>query len=244
MRIALEGTETAVKLAGSGAKEAAARIYAMLRDERKTKGRTRLVNMLRSGKELRVFAVRDEDLRKFCEQAKRYGVLYTVLKDRSADDGITDVMIRKEDAAKVSRIFERFSLARVDTAAVRAEIEKDRDRPRKDPAVYSLKAYARSRGIPEDQMVIREYTINQYVDEILDKSPEKDPAEGMAAASPRSMPFSGRRSDTKRGESELFMQDRPSVRKQLEEIRKMIRSKTGRKERQLARNTRSKGERA
>ena len=56
MRIALEGTETAVKLAGSGAKEAAALIYAMLRDERKTKGRTRLVNMLRSGKELRVFA--------------------------------------------------------------------------------------------------------------------------------------------------------------------------------------------
>lgn len=36
-----------------------------------------------------------------------------------------------------------------------------------NPAVYSLKAYARSRGIPEDQMVIREYTINQYVDEIL-----------------------------------------------------------------------------
>lgn len=226
MRIALEGTETAVKLAGSGAKEAAALIYAMLRDERKTKGRTRLVNMLRSGKELRVFAVRDEDLRRFCEQAKRYGVLYTVLKDRSADDGITDVMIRKEDAAKVSRIFERFSLARVDTAAVRAEIEKDRDRPRKDPFLS-----------PQEKA-------EEYVDEIIDKSHEKDPAEGMAAAFPRSMPFSGRRSDTKRGESELFMQDRPSVRKQLEEIRKMIRSKTGRKERQLARNTRSKGERA
>ena len=206
MRIALEGTETAVKLAGSGAKEAAALIYAMLRDERKTKGRTRLVNMLRSGKELRVFAVRDEDLRRFCEQAKRYGVLYTVLKDRSADDGITDVMIRKEDAAKVSRIFERFSLARVDTAAVRAEIEKERDRPRKDPFLS-----------PQEKA-------EEYVDEILDKSPEKDPAE--------------------RGENELFMQDRPSVRKQLEEIRKMIRSKTGRKERQLARNTRSKGERA
>ena len=36
-----------------------------------------------------------------------------------------------------------------------------------NPAVYSLKAYARSQGIPEAQMVIREYTINQYVDEIL-----------------------------------------------------------------------------
>lgn len=226
MRIALEGTETAVKLAGSGAKEVAALIYAVLKDERKTKGRTRLVNMLRSGKELRVFAVMDGDLRRFCEQAKRYGVLYTVLKDRSADDGITDVMIRKEDAAKVSRIFERFSLARVDTAAVRAEIEKDRERPRKDPFLS-----------PQEKA-------EEYVDEILDKSPEKDPAAGMAAVSHRSMPFSGRRSDTKRGESELFMQDRPSVRKQLEEIRKMIRSKTGRKERQLARNTRSKGERA
>ena len=36
-----------------------------------------------------------------------------------------------------------------------------------NPAVYSLRAYARSQGIPGDRMVIREYTINQYVDDIL-----------------------------------------------------------------------------
>ena len=35
-------------------------------------------NMLKSGKELKVFAVRDQDLAKFCDEAKKYGVLYSM----------------------------------------------------------------------------------------------------------------------------------------------------------------------
>lgn len=54
------------------------------RDQKKTRGKIRLTNMLKSGKELKVFAVRDGELRKFCEEAKKYGVLYCVLKDNNA----------------------------------------------------------------------------------------------------------------------------------------------------------------
>ena len=60
---------------------------------------------------------RDTDLKQFCEASKKYGVLYCVLKDRNADDGITDVMVRAEDASKINRIFERFQLATVDTVS-------------------------------------------------------------------------------------------------------------------------------
>ena len=74
VRMTLEGSEVAIKLAGSGAKQLAILLYAILRDQKKTKGKTRLTNMLRSGKELKVFAIKDEDLTKFCEEAKRYGV--------------------------------------------------------------------------------------------------------------------------------------------------------------------------
>lgn len=52
--------------------------------------------MLRSGKELKVFAVKDSDLQLFCREAKKYGVLYCVLKDRDATDGLTDIMARAE----------------------------------------------------------------------------------------------------------------------------------------------------
>lgn len=114
VRLSLNGVEVAAKLSGSTAKQLAIMIYAILKDQKKTKGKIRLTNMLRSGKELKVFAVKDGDLQKFCEEAKKYGVLYCVLKDKNATDGITDIMVRAEDAAKVNRIFTRFGLATVD----------------------------------------------------------------------------------------------------------------------------------
>lgn len=114
VRLSLNGVEVAAKLSGSAAKQLAILIYAILKDQKKTKGKIRLTNMLRSGKELKVFAVKDGDLQKFCEEAKKYGVLYCVLKDKNATDGITDIMVRAEDAAKVNRIFTRFGLATVD----------------------------------------------------------------------------------------------------------------------------------
>ena len=125
VRMTLEGSEVAIKLAGSGAKQLAILLYAVLRDQKKTKGKTRISNMLRSGKELKVFAIKDEDVTKFCEEAKRYGVLYTVLKDLDVNDGITDIMVKAEDASKVNRIFERFNFATVDMASIKTEIEKN-----------------------------------------------------------------------------------------------------------------------
>ena len=122
VRMTLEGSEVALKLAGSGAKQLAVLLYAVLKDQKKTKGKTRLTNMLRSGKELKVFAVSDKDLTKFCAEAKRYGVLYTVLKDLDAHDGVTDIMVRAEDASKINRIFERFNFAVVDMASIKTDI--------------------------------------------------------------------------------------------------------------------------
>ena len=86
VRMSLEGAEVAAKITGAGAKQVAILLYAILREQKKTKGKTRLTNMLRSGKELKVFAVKDTDLKQFCEASKKYGVLYCVLKDRNAVD--------------------------------------------------------------------------------------------------------------------------------------------------------------
>ncbi len=121
VRITLNGVELAAKITGNGAKHLAVMLYAALKNQSKTKGKTRLSSMLRSGKELRVFAVKDTELQCFCTEAKKYGVLYCVLRDKNANDGLTDIMVRAEDAAKINRIFERFNLATVDVAAVRSE---------------------------------------------------------------------------------------------------------------------------
>ena len=66
VKIMLEGSEHAIKIAGAGAKQIAALLYAILRDQKRTKGKVRLANMLRSNKELRIFPVRQEDVNRFC----------------------------------------------------------------------------------------------------------------------------------------------------------------------------------
>ena len=125
--MSLNGVEVAAKISGKAAERLAVLLYAVLRDQKKTRGKVRMTNMLKSGKELKVFAVRDGELRKFCEEAKKYGVLYCVLKDNAAADGLTDIMVRAEDAGKINRIFERFGLATVDMASVKTEIQKSRE---------------------------------------------------------------------------------------------------------------------
>lgn len=126
MRMMLNGAEVLIKLSGSGAKNAAVLLYSIARQQKKTKGAARLESMLRSGKPLKVYTFRDSDLPKFKEVAKQYGILYTVLKEKDRTGGVFDVMVRAEDESKIARITERFNLARVDTADLRAEIIREK----------------------------------------------------------------------------------------------------------------------
>ena len=128
VRMSLEAAEVAARISGAGAKQVAVMLYAIMKDQKKTRGKMRLTNMLKSGKELKVFAVKDKDLTRFCTEAKKYGVLYCVLRDRDANDGITDVMIRAEDVSKVNRIFERFNLSTVDMASIKSELLKVKEK--------------------------------------------------------------------------------------------------------------------
>lgn len=132
VRLSLEGTEVALKLTGSAAKNIAAAIYAAFKnkDKTKTKGRQRLSAMLKSGKELKVFTVNEENLKQFAKEAKRYGVVYCALKGKGkSSDGMVDIMVRAEDASKINRIAERFKLATVDTVSIKNEIVKSKANP-------------------------------------------------------------------------------------------------------------------
>lgn len=101
--------------------------------------------MLRSGKSLKVFTVKEEQLKRFSEEAKRYGVLYCVLKDKDTTDGLVDVMVRAEDASKINRIVTRFKIATVDTASIKTEIENNKDKTTKtEPNKKNLKRVRRT----------------------------------------------------------------------------------------------------
>ena len=130
VRLSLEGVEVAARISGNGAKNIALLLYAALKEEQKTKGKARLTNMLKSGKELKVYTITQKDLAKFSQEAKRYGVLYCVLKDKKNTDpnAAVDIIARAEDASKIQRITERFKLATVNRADVALDIQKEKDK--------------------------------------------------------------------------------------------------------------------
>ncbi len=132
MRMMLNGTEVLLKVSGAGAKHTAVLLYSVLRQQQKTSGAARLSSMLRSGKALKVYTFRDNDLQKFKQHAKEYGVLFCILKDKDKTDGVFDVLVRAEDAAKLTRIIERFKLTQVDATEIKSEIVKDLEAQKKD----------------------------------------------------------------------------------------------------------------
>ena len=218
VRLSLEGTEVALKLTGSAAKNIAAAIYAVLknRDKNKIKGRQRLTAMLKSAKELKVFTISEEHLKQFATEAKRYGVVYCALrgKEKSAD-GMVDVMVRAEDASKINRIVERFHLATVDTASIKHEIEKTRA---EKGAGEKMEAPAvPEKGQPEKS------DEDKLLDEMLGAPTRKEepapvnPSAARTEKSPPSAPTSEPPSKTAEGAAKSAEQ-RPSVRKELRDI--------------------------
>ena len=126
VRMSLEGFEVAAKVSGEGAKEIAVLLYTIMKNKEQTAGKTKLKNMLKSGKELRVFSVRQDQFDTFRREAKRYGVLYSALinKSNKSQDGVVDIMVRSEDAAKINRIVDRFKLSDYKDVTIRNDIDK------------------------------------------------------------------------------------------------------------------------
>ena len=215
VRLSLETGEIAVRLAGSGAKQVAVLLYAILKDQQKTKGKTRLSNLLRSGKELKVFAVKDGDLKKFCQEAKKYGVLYCVLKDRDATDGITDIMVRAEDTSKINRIFERFRLATVDMAQLRQEIERSAEKNREDTPEEAARKEQETDSLLDD--LLSPATPKEAAEQEV--PPPENPSKARIGEGSPSGPISMPKEAGEWDVSDPSERARPSVRQALKEIR-------------------------
>lgn len=128
VRDSLMITEEAVKLAGLGAKNLAAILVALAKEEEKTHGPTRLTRLLRSGEELKLLPIRSEDLRQFRQLAKEYGVLFCPIKNKSMDNGLNDILFPASAAASVNRVLEHMGYPVPREKAVEVKKEAARGR--------------------------------------------------------------------------------------------------------------------
>lgn len=228
VRMTLNGVEMAFKITGDNAPKAARLIFhaftAVKNESKRSKGAIRLVNLARSGKKLDVTAVMDKDLKKFCIEAKKYGILYTILKDRNKSDGLTEIMYKSEDKEKLGRVFEKLNMATYDTAEVEHEIAPDlQSQPPPDRTGHEI-------SDPD-----------QFIEEIMKKKESEPPKEAVHAQNPpqarttkyaRSGQDSASRGGTRQranSENEPEASGRRSVRKELAEIREGMEKGTAEK---------------
>ena len=227
-RMTLQGIEVAANVAlkagGMASKSLAAMLYAILTDKKKVKGKARLNSMLKSRKELKVFAIHHNDLKVFCQEAKRYGVMYCVLKEKNNIDGICDIMVRAEDASKISRIVDKFELATIDTKAINEYVSSKQDKSFKDVPTLN-----------DDE---HDKLVKSLMDSM--KKEEKSFSENPTTArtTKDANPFEP--TSVKAGKEPNIIDKRLSVRKELNEIKKQQEKKTTVKQQSQHKNIKKK----
>ena len=215
VRMSLEGAEVALKITGAAAKNLAAALYTVLKDQKKTKGKARIEAMLREKRPLKVYTIKKEDAPEFAKQAKGYGILYAPIPVRKEDDTI-DILVFQDDAARANRIVEKFNLTVVDTASIKEDIEKSREERGSEPEAPEKAAPEKS----ED---------DKLLDELMEKPAQKEKAEPEHPAAEKtdsftpaaekshpSAPISESSSKSARGTSDG--DGKPSVRQELRDI--------------------------
>ncbi len=217
VRMSLNGAEFALKVTGKGSIEAAKlltkAIIAASKETNKTKGAIRLNNLIRSGRKLDIARIPDTDLKQFCIDAKHYGILYTVLKNKNSRDGVTEIMFKSDDREKFNMIFAKLGKDPAYMAQVKETLTKEVEQ--------------RAKEAPPEQSM----SADEFVDKLMEK-PEQarsekegvhkaDPSTVRTSSSGRSEPISERQSSRQTDASPVTHdhQPRKSVRKELQEIK-------------------------
>lgn len=198
--LTVKGVECVTNLAGKGALSLATFLIAALKDEKRVSGKTRMRSF--RGKPTRVFVIRQSELKEFAREAKKYGVLYAAVVDKKNPEGLCDIVVNAEDAARVNRIADRYALSTVDVDKIREDINRKQEakrRERPDPAMDKA------------------HTVDERdLDEMLGSTP--GPVANENPTLTRANP-SGRTSGNSAGTGKAIEEQRPSVRKEIKDIK-------------------------
>lgn len=175
-RMSLEGTEVAVKLIGKGAKELAIILYTMLTQQTKSRGAVRLATMLKQNPNAVIYSINKDNMKEFAQAAKQYGILYCATQRPSqAKDGMIDIVVRAEDAARVNRIAERFGFNVVKSDMSIKTEKTDKVKPKREQTASKEAEHetAEDTQPPEQQEEKRQQAEN-LIDDLLGKPAPKE----------------------------------------------------------------------
>ena len=230
VRYSLEGIDYSLRLSGTVAKNLAIFFAAVLKDQKRTYGKTRMVRMLKENRPLKFFTVPSDRLKEFAR---------VVIRDRKNPDQC-EIMVFADDAAKVNRVMDKMNLDFLRSESGEAVQE------------VAMEA-AQSQDVPETPTETVEMPEGEIQFELGDMEqdfgfgePEKDPENFMQAQEERnpSEP-SSRSKDTSTGREKSEQmerpertegQEKPSVRAELDQIRQEKQESAKQKEQNRSRS--------
>lgn len=128
VRMVLNGTEVAIKLTGSAAKNLAALLVAWSKNEKKVYGKTTMMKLLKSGEPLQVLSMTKEQYSKFKGMAKKK-VLYAPFLNKKRGDNKLDVVISEKSLPMVNHILKKIGYGEVAKTQPEVEETKKKDTP-------------------------------------------------------------------------------------------------------------------
>lgn len=242
VRYSLEGTEVALKLSGLAAKNFAIFAYAVLQDHEKTSGKTRLANLLKRQKPLKFFTIPENRMTEFAKEAKRHGLLFVPMRDKS-QPGVIEIAVLAQDAAKINRIMDRMCLDFVKAAAGEAVPEQPTEKEASAPNGTPVQTETVETEQGTVDFVVGDFEDDFGIEKGDDGNFTQGPADEPSADQPEqpipSEPSSPSKdsSPTQSAEDKDFSAaapetNRPSVREELREIRQEQTEKAKQKKQQ------------
>lgn len=231
VRYTLEGSEFALRMTGTAAKNFAVFVAAVLRDQKRTRGKTNLTRLLRAGKPLKFFSVPEERMREFTQEAKRHGLLFVPMRDRT-NPGSIEIAIWADDAAKVERIIDRMQLDVVETgeAEIMSDVTPEQNVRGQEQVEPDLQATQAPDSPIPFELDDADYDLGFTQPAPPPAEPENSPSRSTRRTGPPSAPPSASRSSSPnispapRADWVRARGERPSVRDELREIKAMLRA--------------------
>ena len=239
VRYSLEGIDYSLRLSGTVAKNLAIFFAAVLKDQKRTYGKTRMVRMLKENRPLKFFTVPSDRLKEFAREGKKRGLLYVVIRDRK-NPGQCEIMVFADDAAKVNRVMDKMNLdfLRSESGEAVQEVAMEAEQSQN-----VTEAPTETVEMPEGEI---QFELGDMEQDFGFEEPEQDPENFMQAQEERnpSEP-SSRSKDTSTGREKSEQmekpertegQEKPSVRAELDKIRQEKQESAKQKEQNRSRS--------
>ena len=208
VRYSLDGIDHGLRLSGSIAKNLAVFFAAVLKDQKKTHGKTNMIRMLKDGRPLKFFTVPSDRLKEFCREGKKRGLLYVVIRDRK-NPKQCEVMVLADDAAKVNRVMDKMNLDFLKSEAGEAvhDVTDEKEAP--------VAAQTETVEMPEGEV---QFEITDFEEDFNFPGDGENFTEAQEAGGKNPSGSSSRSSGIFTEQAKET--EKPSVRKELEEIKK------------------------